>query len=86
METVVSQFGQKLRSDKENVGLFYFSGHGVQHNGENYLIPIGAMNSLDSPQQLHYRTVNAPARNEQWAGSTTTNAQWFPDCLCHRRQ
>jgi hypothetical protein len=59
MYTVVSQFGQKLRSDKENVGLFYFSGHGVQHNGENYLMPIGAMNSLDSPEQLYYRTLNA---------------------------
>jgi Leucine-rich repeat (LRR) protein/serine/threonine protein kinase len=58
METVVSQFGQKLRRDKDTVGLFYFSGHGVQHNGENYLIPIGGM-ELDSPQQLPYKTVNA---------------------------
>jgi len=59
MYSVVSQFGKKLRRDKENIGLFYFSGHGAQHNNENYLMPIGAMNSLDSPEQLYYRTLNA---------------------------
>jgi len=58
METVVSEFGQKLSRDKDTVGLFYFSGHGVQHNGKNYLIPIGGM-ALNSPQQLPYETVNA---------------------------
>ena len=27
---------------KDDVGLFYYSGHGVQSNNENFLIPIGA--------------------------------------------
>jgi len=34
-------FGRKLRK-KDGVGLFYFSGHGLQQNVSNYLLPVGA--------------------------------------------
>jgi formylglycine-generating enzyme required for sulfatase activity len=57
MVTVIKQFGKKLRRNK-GVGLFYFSGHGAQHHGENYLIPIGAPNALNSVDLL-YSTVAA---------------------------
>ncbi len=33
-------FGETLKA-KGGVGLFFYSGHGVQMNGENYLVPIG---------------------------------------------
>jgi formylglycine-generating enzyme required for sulfatase activity len=58
MEAVINQFGEKLRQNK-GVGLFYFSGHGVQHNGENYLIPIGASRTLSNAEQLRYKAVPA---------------------------
>ncbi len=32
-------FGAKLKANG-GVGLFYFSGHGAQISGENYLIPV----------------------------------------------
>ena len=35
-------FGRRLRGS-DSVGLFYYAGHGVQVEGENFLIPIGAM-------------------------------------------
>lgn len=38
----VDTFGETL-ARKQGVGLFYFSGHGMQHEGENYLMPVGAM-------------------------------------------
>ena len=38
MEKAIQAFGAKLKS-KGGVGLFYFSGHGAQISGENYLIP-----------------------------------------------
>jgi uncharacterized caspase-like protein len=38
MEKAIKAFGAKLKS-KGGVGLFYFSGHGAQISGENYLIP-----------------------------------------------
>src|SRR6188472_374722 len=37
-KNVIDQFGEKLKQP-ETVGLFYFSGHGSEHGGENYLIP-----------------------------------------------
>lgn len=40
MEEAVEDFGIRLRSG--GVGLFYYAGHGIQINGVNYLIPIGA--------------------------------------------
>lgn len=41
LEKAVKQLGQELKS-KGGVGLFYFSGHGAQIEGENYLIPAGS--------------------------------------------
>ena len=40
-EDAVDQFGADLRA-KKGVGLFYFSGHGGELEGQNYLIPKGA--------------------------------------------
>jgi len=40
MEDAVNAFNLRLRQG--GMGLFYFAGHGVQVNGENYLIPIKA--------------------------------------------
>jgi tetratricopeptide (TPR) repeat protein len=40
MEEGVEQFTRQL--GRGGVGLFYFSGHGVQVNGQNYLVPVGA--------------------------------------------
>lgn len=57
MEGAVQRFGRKLQGN--TVGLFYYSGHGVQHEGSNYLIPIGAMSSVSGPDHLRYKTVDA---------------------------
>lgn len=57
MENAIRDFGQALNAN--TVGLFYFSGHGVQHNGQNYLIPIRAMSQVHTADQLRYKTVNA---------------------------
>ena len=40
MEEAIEDFGNRLK--RGGVGLFYYAGHGVQINGVNYLIPIGA--------------------------------------------
>lgn len=44
----VKAFAQRLGPN--DVGVFYYSGHAVQLQGENYLIPTDAR--LDTPQQL----------------------------------
>ncbi len=40
MDTAVREFVHSLH--KNSVGLFYYSGHGAQADGGNYLIPVGA--------------------------------------------
>lgn len=42
MKKEIRAFGKRLMSGG-GIGLFYYAGHGVQLNGRNYLIPIGAV-------------------------------------------
>mgnify|MGYP002214504873 CR=1 FL=1 len=39
MEQSIRDFGKQLR-DRKGVGLFYYAGHGMQFDGENYLLPV----------------------------------------------
>lgn len=55
MEKAIRKFGKKLR--KGGVGLFYYAGHGIQIDGANYLIPIGA--TLESEIDVKYEGVDA---------------------------
>ncbi len=41
MKRAILEFGRQLRAS-DSVGLFYYAGHGVQVDGENFLIPVGA--------------------------------------------
>lgn len=58
MGNAIIEFGKKL-SENPGVGLFYFSGHGVQYQGKNYLIPVDATKLLTTPKQLPFKTVAA---------------------------
>lgn len=43
MKRAIQDFGDRLdESSEDSVGLFYFSGHGAQVKGVNYLLPVGA--------------------------------------------
>jgi hypothetical protein len=55
MDEAITTFGQSLR--RGAVGLFYFSGHGMQVNGENYLIPVDA--NITTESAVRYKAVNA---------------------------
>ncbi|MCE5333118.1 MAG: SUMF1/EgtB/PvdO family nonheme iron enzyme, partial [Desulfobacteraceae bacterium] len=57
MKREIQAFGQKLQGG--GVGLFYFAGHGVQVNGHNYLIPVGA--SIEHEKQVEYEAVDMGA-------------------------
>jgi hypothetical protein len=54
MEGLIREFGRKIRSG--GVGMFYFAGHGVQVNGANYLIPIGAY--INGEAEVRYEAVD----------------------------
>jgi uncharacterized caspase-like protein len=40
MRRAIRAFGKKINSGA--IGLFYYAGHGIQVDGENFLVPIGA--------------------------------------------
>ncbi|QCI64098.1 caspase family protein [Phreatobacter stygius] len=43
LETAIVRLGERLeKAGPEAVGFFYFAGHGIQHQGANYLVPIDA--------------------------------------------
>jgi len=44
MLTEVTNLKRKLSASSDSYGFFFYSGHGVQSNGENYLIPVNASN------------------------------------------
>src|SRR4029079_6936129 len=46
MAEAVNAFGAKLKANG-GVGLFYFSGHGAQIGGENYLIPVSVNDAAE---------------------------------------
>lgn len=56
MDQALRQFGDLL-AIRKGVGLFYFSGHGMQIDGENYLIPIDA--TLERRDEVKYQTIYA---------------------------
>jgi uncharacterized caspase-like protein len=53
MQKAVRTFSRQLRQG--GTGLFYYAGHGMQVNGENYLIPLGA--SIDRIQDVPYEAL-----------------------------
>ena len=55
MEDAIRAFAERLHAD--DIALFYFSGHGVQVNGVNYLVPIGE--DIRSADEVKYKTVEA---------------------------
>ena len=41
LKEAIKAFGKRLnRAGKDTVGLFYYAGHGVQVDGQNFLLPV----------------------------------------------
>ena len=55
MDEAIEAFGNRLK--RGGVGLFYYAGHGVQVNGTNYLLPIGA--KINKETDVKYQAVDA---------------------------
>ncbi len=54
MEMAVIMFARKMGPDVSS--LFYYAGHGVQFDGNNYLVPLGA--ELDSELSFEFEALN----------------------------
>ncbi|MDX9822108.1 MAG: DUF1566 domain-containing protein [Syntrophales bacterium] len=65
MEEAIEGFGNSLK--RGGVGLFYFAGHGVQVNGVNYLLPVGAR--INKESDVKYEAVDANRILDEMAGA-----------------
>jgi formylglycine-generating enzyme required for sulfatase activity len=54
MDDVIDNFGKKAKD--YDIALFYYAGHGIQSNGDNFLIPVDAV--LRSEADIKYRCTN----------------------------
>src|SRR5471030_2854200 len=63
LDTDVQNFGQQIQG--ADVALFYYAGHGVQVNGSNYLVPVGANPTREADvdfQMVHQPGASSDAR------------------------
>ncbi len=69
----------RLKLDKGGIGVFYYAGHGVQVEGENYLIPIDAQ--LNSEKDVNYEALPVgKIQNLMEAVGTETNVIILDAC------
>jgi len=60
MKKAIRDFGEKLSAaEPESVGLFYFAGHGLQVQGTNYLVPVGAGAKIRREPDVDIEAVSA---------------------------
>ena len=70
MKRAIAEFGDKLSTAGPTAtGLFFYAGHGLQVNGTNYLVPVGA--EIDKPADVDLESVSADTVLQQmeFAGS-----------------
>jgi carboxyl-terminal processing protease len=58
MKRAIADFGEKLAdAGPKATGLFYYAGHGIQSQGKNYLIPLGA--AIEREADVNIESVTA---------------------------
>ncbi|WP_286192746.1 caspase domain-containing protein [Stappia sp. BW2] len=76
MRQTVRAFIKKL--DKADLALFFYAGHGIQVNGENYLVPVDAQ--LDTHLDLDFETLPANLVLNAMEQSTKVNLVFLDAC------
>ncbi|MEC9343710.1 MAG: caspase family protein, partial [Pseudomonadota bacterium] len=67
-DRMVQQFGRDIQGAE--VALFYYAGHGVQINGRNFLIPVGANPQREADADFEMLDANLILRQMEGSGSS----------------
>src|SRR5258705_2124375 len=67
MDGAVQNFGRQVQG--ADVALFYYAGHGVQVNGSNYLVPVGANPTREADVDFQMVDINLVLRQMQGSGT-----------------
>jgi uncharacterized caspase-like protein len=76
MEQKIVEFGHKL--DGASLALFFYAGHGLQVNGQNYLVPIDA--KLQRAGDLSFETINVNQVLAQMEADKRVNLVFLDAC------
>lgn len=76
MDVTVARFAHALRGAE--IGVFFYAGHGLQFNGENYLVPIDA--KLESQAALETEAIQLAKIQRIMEASTKTNVLFLDAC------
>ena len=70
MKKALTDFGQALAdAGPSATALFYYAGHGIQLNGENYLVPVGAAIKREGDVDLEALSADAVLKEINYGGS-----------------
>jgi len=70
MKKAIKAFGNRLSdAGKDAIGMFYYAGHGVQVNGENYLIPVNVEIVDEADVDIESVGMRAVLQNMAYAGN-----------------
>ncbi len=69
MAKAVHDFADRLPGAE--VALFFYAGHGLQMNGENYLVPVDA--KIQSPADVRFNTINLSDIQQEMESTGRTN-------------
>lgn len=76
MDRTIRQFAREL--DGAHVGLFFYAGHGLQVEGQNYLVPVDA--KLEHPSGLDFEMVRVDIIHKTMERATKTNLIFLDAC------
>ncbi len=76
MDRTIRQFAEKLTG--ADVGVFFYAGHGLQYDGQNYLVPIDAQ--LGSTTALDFEMVRLDLVQRSMERGTKTNILFLDAC------
>ena len=65
MAAAVRDFSERLRG--ADIALFFYAGHGIQMNGENYLLPVDA--KIESQADVRFNTINLTDIRQEMEGA-----------------
>lgn len=70
LKKAIKAFGERLnRAGKNAFGLFYYAGHGVQVNGENYLLPVNVEISNEAEVDIEAVAMSSILQKMAYAGN-----------------
>ena len=69
MTEALRDFSERVRG--ADVALFYYAGHGLQMEGENYLLPVDAR--IETPADIRFNTINLTDVQEELNGAGRAN-------------